>query len=134
MRTYQHWIRIHFRVCLDLYFWLEQNLMMSFRNEDMPLWKQKIWAQKCRTVVLCSKLVFSSFSALFIKPNRQIIVWIQFVNLWMFAAEGTFDFDLELKKRSSLVTILDKNSYTFNWIPITAHIACYKPVLCNSFM
>ena len=35
----------------------------------------------------------------------------------MGAAEGTFDFDLELKKRSSLVTILDKNSYSFNWIP-----------------
>ena len=26
----------------------------------------------------------------------------------MGAAEGTFDFDLELKKRSSLATILDK--------------------------
>ena len=36
----------------------------------------------------------------------------------MVTAEGTFDFDLELKKRSSLATILDKNSYTFNWIPI----------------
>ena len=35
----------------------------------------------------------------------------------MDAAEGTFDFDLELKKRSFLATILDKNSYTFNWIP-----------------
>ena len=34
----------------------------------------------------------------------------------MGAAEGTFDFDLELKKRSSLATILDKN-YTLNWIP-----------------
>ena len=35
----------------------------------------------------------------------------------MGAAEGTFDFDLELKKRSPLATILDKNSYTFDWIP-----------------
>ena len=35
----------------------------------------------------------------------------------MGASEGTFDFDLELKKRSSLATILDKNSYTFYWIP-----------------
>ena len=35
----------------------------------------------------------------------------------MGAAEGTFDFDLDLKKRSSVATILDKNSYTFNWIP-----------------
>ena len=35
----------------------------------------------------------------------------------MGVAEGTFDFDLELKKRSSLATILDKNSYTSNWIP-----------------
>ena len=32
----------------------------------------------------------------------------------MGASEGTFDFDLELKKRSSLATIVDKNSYTFN--------------------
>ena len=35
----------------------------------------------------------------------------------MGAAEGTCDFDLELKKRSSVATILDKNSYTSNWIP-----------------
>ena len=35
----------------------------------------------------------------------------------MGAAEVTFDFDLELKKRSSLATILDQNSYTFNWMP-----------------
>ena len=33
-------------------------------------------------------------------------------------AEGTFDFDLELKKRSSLGTILDNNHYTLNWIPV----------------
>ena len=38
----------------------------------------------------------------------------------MCAAEGTFDFDLELTKRSSVATILDKNSYTFNWIPTRA--------------
>ena len=36
----------------------------------------------------------------------------------MGAAEGTFDFDLELKKRSSEAAILDKISYTFNWIPL----------------
>ena len=42
---------------------------------------------------------------------------MQLVILRMGAAEGTFDFDLELKKRSSLATILDKNSYTFDWIP-----------------
>ena len=36
----------------------------------------------------------------------------------MGAAEGTFYFDLILKKRSSLATILDQNSFTFNWIPI----------------
>ena len=36
----------------------------------------------------------------------------------MGVAEGIFDFDLELKERSSLATILDKNSYTFNWIPL----------------
>ena len=30
----------------------------------------------------------------------------------MGAAEGTFDFDLELKKISSLATILDRNSNT----------------------
>ena len=30
-------------------------------------------------------------------------------------AEVTFDFDLELKKRSSLA-IFDKNNYTFTWI------------------
>ena len=82
----------------------------------MHLWKQKFWAQKCR------KLVFSSLSTLFVKPNRQIIVWMQLVILWMGSAEGTFDFDLESKKRSSLETILDKNSYTFNWIPL----ACIK--------
>ena len=35
----------------------------------------------------------------------------------MGAAEGTFEFYLELKKRSSVATILDKNSYTFKWIP-----------------
>ena len=35
----------------------------------------------------------------------------------MDAAEVTFDFDLKLKKRSFIETILDKNSYTFNWIP-----------------
>ena len=35
----------------------------------------------------------------------------------MGAAESTFDFDLEWKKRSSVATILDENSYTFNWIP-----------------
>ena len=35
----------------------------------------------------------------------------------MCAAEGTFDFYLELKKTSSVATILDKNSYTFKWIP-----------------
>ena len=34
----------------------------------------------------------------------------------MGATKGTFDFDIELKKRSSLTTILD-NSYTFNIIP-----------------
>ena len=33
------------------------------------------------------------------------------------AAEGIFDFYLKLKKRSSVETILDKNSYTFFWIP-----------------
>ena len=33
------------------------------------------------------------------------------------AAEGTFDFDLELRKKSFLATILDKNSSTFNRIP-----------------
>ena len=38
---------------------------------------------------------------------------MELVILWMGAAEGTFDFDLELKKRSSLATILDKNSFTF---------------------
>ena len=38
----------------------------------------------------------------------------------MGAAEGTIDFYLELKKRSSVGTILDKNSYTFNWIPAVA--------------
>ena len=32
-------------------------------------------------------------------------------------AEVTFDLDLELKKRSFIATFLDKNSYTFNWIP-----------------
>ena len=37
----------------------------------------------------------------------------------MGAADVTFDFDLELKKRSSSATILDKNSCTFNWIPWT---------------
>ena len=42
---------------------------------------------------------------------------MQVVILWIGAAEGTFDFDLELKKRSFLATILDKNSYTFNSIP-----------------
>ena len=35
----------------------------------------------------------------------------------MGAADVTFGFNLELKKRSSSATILDKNSYTFNWIP-----------------
>ena len=35
----------------------------------------------------------------------------------MGAAECKFNFDLELKKRSSVATILDQNSYTFNWIP-----------------
>ena len=44
MRIYQYSIWIHFSVCLDLYFWLELNLVMSFRNEDVHLWKQKIWA------------------------------------------------------------------------------------------
>ena len=43
---------------------------------------------------------------------------MQLVILFMGAAEGTFDFDLELKKRSSVATILGKNSYTFNWIPM----------------
>ena len=42
---------------------------------------------------------------------------MQSVILWMVVAECTFDFDLELKKRTSLATILDKNSYTFNWTP-----------------
>ena len=49
------------------------------------------------------------------KTNRQIFVWMQFVYLWM--AEGTFDFDLGWKQRLSLATILDKISYTFNWNP-----------------
>ena len=58
MRIYQHWIRIHFKVCLDHYFWLEQHLMMSFRNEDIPLWKQKIWAQKCANWFFLRFLLF----------------------------------------------------------------------------
>ena len=36
----------------------------------------------------------------------------------MVAAWVRLDFELELKKRSFLATILDKNSYTFNWILI----------------
>ena len=55
MRIYQYSIRIPQSVWSDLCFWLELNLMMSFRNEDMHLWKHKIWAQKCR------KLVFFHF-------------------------------------------------------------------------
>ena len=54
------------------------------------MWKLNILGTKC-------KLVFSSFSTMFIKPNRQIIVWLQKVIPWMGAAEGTFDFDLEEK-------------------------------------
>ena len=101
MRIYQDSIRIHFSVCLDLYFWLELNLMISFRNEDVHLWKQNIWAQKCH------KLVFSSFSTLFVKPNRQVFVWMHLVILWMGVAGSIFDSDLQLKKRSSFATILD---------------------------
>ena len=92
----------------------------GFRNEDIHLWTKtcicghKIVAQR-------SQIAFSSFSTLFVKPNRQIIVWMQLVILWMGVAEGTFGFDLELKKRSSLVTISDKISYTFNWIPILTY-------------
>ena len=41
----------------------------------------------------------------------------------------TFDFDLELKKRSSLATSLDKNSYTFHWIPINEQIPMFFPLL-----
>ena len=93
MRIHQFSIRIQFSIGLDLYFWLELNLMISFRNEDRHLWKQKFWAQKCR------KLAFSSFSTLFAIPNRQIIVWMHLVILWIGIADGTFDFDLELKKR-----------------------------------
>ena len=122
MKIYQYSIRIHFSVYLNLFFWLELNLIMSFRNEDMHLQKQKNWPQKSR------KLVFSSFSYLFVKPNRHIIVWMQLVILWMSAAEGTFGFDRELKKRSSLATVLDKNSYIFNWISVTFmsyDIRCY---------
>ena len=48
----------------------------------------------------------------------------------MGAAEGTFDFDLELKKRSSVATILDKNSYTFNWIPFIPESLCFQK-LCH---
>ena len=44
-------------------------------------------------------------------------VWIlTFDENSIVAAEGTFDFDLELKKRSSVESILDKNRYTFYWI------------------
>ena len=44
----------------------------------------------------------------------------------MGAAEGSFDFDLELKKRSSVATISDKNSYTFNWIPKIVKTYCAR--------
>ena len=84
---------------------------MSFKKKHVHQWKQKIWAQKM------SQIGFFPFSTLFVKPNRQIIVWMQLVIPWMGAAEGTFDFDFESKKRSSSATILDYNSYTFNWIP-----------------
>ena len=104
-------IQLEYTLVYVWIFWLELNLMMSFRNENMHLWKQKIWAHKWR------KLVSSSFSTLFVKLNRQIIIWMQLVILWNAAAEGTFDSDLEMKKRSSLMTILDENSYTFYWIP-----------------
>ena len=45
----------------------------------------------------------------------------------MGAAEGAFDFDLKSKKRSSLATIVDKNSYTVHWIPIVSqgHMISY---------
>ena len=36
----------------------------------------------------------------------------------MVAAEETFNFNLKLKKRAFIATILDKNSYTFAWIPM----------------
>ena len=125
MRIHQFSIRIQFCVCLDLYFWFELNLMFSFRNKDMHLWKQKFWAQKNR------KLVFSSFFTLFVIPNRQIIVWMHLVILWIGIAEGTFDFDLEWKKRSSIATILENISYTFNWIPNAMLLNAILKLLCK---
>ena len=49
----------------------------------------------------------------------------------MCVAEGIFDFDLELKKRSSLATILGKNSYTFDWIPITCYVLCILYIITS---
>ena len=53
---------------------------------------------------------------------------MQLMILWMGAAEGTFKFDLELKKWSSIALILDKNSYTLNWIPNLIHdiFVCFR--------
>ena len=36
--------------------------------------------------------------------------------LGMGAAEVALDFDLELKKKSSLAAVLDKSSFTFHWM------------------
>ena len=50
----------------------------------------------------------------------------------MGVAEGMFDFDLESKERSSLPTILDQNSYTFNWIPQRSESAAVAQSECQA--
>ena len=117
MRIYQYSFEIHYSV------W---SLLLIGTKFDDELQEQRYVFVKTENLGTKTSL----FSTLIVKSNRQIIIWMQLVILWMGAAEGIFDFDLELKKRSSLATILDKNSYSFNGIPeVCGALNCWGGVL-----
>ena len=92
MRIYQYSFEIHYSV------W---SLLLIGTKFDDELQEQRYVFVKTENLGTKTSL----FSTLIVKSNRQIIIWMQLVILWMGAAEGIFDFDLELKNRSSLATI-----------------------------
>ena len=49
-------------------------------------------------------------------------------------AEVTFDFDLKLKERSFIATILEKNSNTFNWIPKNTNVSFNQTEFQKAFI